>query len=288
MEGTQQILISEILIDDSFNCREDITKASIFELAAAMEAETQLQEVGVRILTEEEQKEFPGKIYGLTMGFRRTKAAMSLNWPTIRANVQDITKDKAEMLNLMENIHRVDLTFWEECLVVKRFYDKGYSRDKISAEITKSLGWVQRRMQVWQLPVKAQELIKAGVLRQDQIAQLNSYKDKNELNDVLDAVRARYQNSGGDTKPIIKIPQPGAPKMEPVARKVARNRQEIAKGMEFMREELKIPQGIWYGVMAWCSGEINDRELLKRFKDFMKEVYDEDIDTSCYTGIITK
>lgn len=279
---TYDIPIDEILIDDQFNCRDNVTSASVFNLAADIERNGLQQPVSVRPLTDEELIKYPGKKFALIMGFRRTKSCQILDWKTVPAMIKYVDARRARVLNIGENLHRKDLTFYEEAASLRELFHMNMSRDDIAKETSQSPGWVQRRLLVWQLPIKAQELVRENILGAGDLQALYKYKDPEELDRVLNGIRQDFQlnakvDENGKVKFKVRVPKPKiARTFDGHKVKRTRNKKEMIDLLMWL-DEVNFPKGPYNRVLAWCTGEISDGEVLKSFIDFAKEYYEMDV-----------
>ena len=268
----RDIPITSILIDDDFNCRGSITHTSIFDLAADIEHNGLLQPVTVRSLSGEEKADHPTKEFALVMGFRRTKACESLQWKTVPAMTADVDIRRAKILNINENLHREDLTFWQECLFIKEFHEMKMTRSQISEEISKPLGWVQRRQNVWRMNKKTQEMVEAGIIGSSHVQKLYSYEDEEELDQVLDRIREKHQSSGTEGTRKINIPKPGVTKRKRTVVPRHRSKADIELLMAYMRDQGLPNTGPWFRVLAWAAGNITDDQLFFAISEFAEEL----------------
>jgi len=279
------IPLSEIWIDDEFNCRENVTQASIFQLAADIEKHGLQQPVSVRPLDPNDPLDQPmlGIFkWALVMGFRRTKATQTLNLKEISAIIKNVTRNQAKILNLGENLHRKDLTLYEEALSISKLYESGMGRRPIATEIGQSEGWVQRRLQVFSLPLEGIALVRDGIINAGNIEILNSYKDIDEQLDVIRKIRHDWQMNSkqdveGNTAFKVTVPKPKTGKaISRATHKYQRKPAEIKNLIGYLRH-LGVPDGVWYRTLAWASGGISDKELLTEVKEFCEEFYEYDV-----------
>lgn len=277
-----ELLIEEILIDDEFNCREGVTHSSVFTLASDIERNGLQQPVSVRPLSDEEKAAHPTKKYALIMGFRRTKACEVLGYKTVPAMIKYVDHKRACVLNIGENLHRKDLTFWEEAVALRKLFYMRFTREEIAKQVSQSPGWVQRRLLVWQLPEKAQALVRDNVLGPYDLQQLYKHKDPQELDKILDGIRHDYQmnaktDENGKIKFKVKIPKPyeGKTKRNADVKKI-RTKNEVLDLLAWMRH-VDIPEGPHYKVAAWCAGYITDQDVLESIVEMANDIYEMNV-----------
>lgn len=278
--------ISEIWIEDEFNCRENVTQASIFQLAADIEQHGLQQPVSVRPLDPNDPLDAPMlgiKKYHLFMGYRRTKATQAINRTEIAAIIKQVTREEARILNLGENLHRKDLSLYEEALSISKLYESGMGRRTIAEKIGQSQGWVQRRLQVFSLPIEGIALVRDGIINAGNIEILNSYKDEAEQLDVIRKIRHDWQlNSKTDVEGNlafrVTVPKPKSGKaISRATHRYQRKTPEIKNLIAYLRH-LGVPDGVWYRMLAWTTGGVSDKELLTEIKEFCSEYYEHDIE----------
>lgn len=138
----------------------------VTELAASLREHGLLQPVVVRP---------SGAGYELIAGHRRYAAAKLLGWTEIAAVVRDETEEQAEILTLVENLQREDLTAKEEATALERLVrERGWTTRQVGEAIKRSHVYVSKRLRVFedqylaapvladQLPVStAEELLRA-------------------------------------------------------------------------------------------------------------------------------
>jgi len=93
------------LIDDNpFNCRKSYEKQEDLKLANSLKLMGLMSPVKVR---------HNGSRYQLVYGHRRVRAARSLNWEKIRAEVEDLSDELMLKFSLIENMERKNLSDFE-------------------------------------------------------------------------------------------------------------------------------------------------------------------------------
>lgn len=158
--------------------RKDVGDCS--ELAASIEAYGQLAPVVVRQ---------EGDHFILIAGYRRYHAMRYyLNRNTIDVTVLEGGDDPAT-INLIENIHRADLTFWEECLALQRAYPEDVSLNEIARKLGKSRTWVTPRRRLWELGDDVVARVRAGTMTPKQVAGLLYGEPSADIG----AIKARFK-----------------------------------------------------------------------------------------------
>jgi len=123
------------------------------ELAGLLQEHGQLQPILLQ----------PG-VAGLTIvaGHRRYLAAKLLGWETIEAKVLPKALGTWEIVALVENVGREDLTPVEEARVLYRLIvDEGRDVDAVALHFKKGRAWVDGRLELAQFPVDLLEAVHA-------------------------------------------------------------------------------------------------------------------------------
>lgn len=153
------IKCSNIIADPADNTSRDemnrMNPQDCMPLARTIDQQGQLQPV----LVKEE-----GDKYRLVLGFRRfTAIAIVLGWDEIDANIVPPDLDAAKA-NLLENLQRKDLTFWEECCGLREAYEPDAVMKDIERDQGMSKQWVNVRWKAWNLPEEVKGQIEIGLL----------------------------------------------------------------------------------------------------------------------------
>ncbi len=131
--------------------REPFAPETCQELAETIDATRLIQPITVRPV---------GARYAVVVGFRRfTAVSVILNWEYVECNILDVTREEGLILNVIENLQRKDLSYWEQCSGVKAAFPEETSMNDISRKISYSASWVRLRWLFWELP----ESIREGV-----------------------------------------------------------------------------------------------------------------------------
>lgn len=99
--------------------------------------------------------------FELLVGSRRLKAAWRAKMKTIMAHVlDDISLPEMVILSLTENLHREDLTPFEEAkALLELSTNHGMSPKEIAKQIHKPVPWVTGRLKILSVPQTVQELL---------------------------------------------------------------------------------------------------------------------------------
>ncbi len=158
---TIMIPLKDVFSDDDFNCRSEITDASVMTLAQSIEIH------GLQSPIQLQCKEgLPwGRQYRIISGHRRYVATKLLGQTYIKATVVEIVNEQqAKLLNLSENIDRKNLTPYEEALALANIFPPDTSNLKMAKVLKRSREWCRRRMMILKYPADVQMGFHVGLL----------------------------------------------------------------------------------------------------------------------------
>ena len=200
-------------------------------------------------------KEEDGK-YRLVAGFRRfTAISVILGQEHIEAKVVPSHVD-GEIINMIENIHRKDLTFWEECCMIR----EKYPDDSVVADIIRDLGmsktWVATRWKAWNLPDEVKAQIGAGLLGYSEVAMLiQRGVDAERAAEKLIAAKAAGKSAEAMQKEVIN-------------RKNLRGKKII---QQVMTKCLNMQAMSAVQALRFAIGEIEEKTLLNYLNEHKNE-----------------
>jgi ParB/RepB/Spo0J family partition protein len=177
--------------------------------------------------------------YQLVAGFRRLRAMQRLGMHSIRANVLGgLTEEDMQVVNLMENIERSQLSLLEEAQTIDRLFP-GESLEHIAKKLHKGMDWVRARRLLLTMEPRVQKAARAGLITGSQVIQLHGAKSRDRAALLRQFCRVR-----------------------PRARKTAevRSRAECLKMMVKILEAGKT--GLSLRLIAWMSLMITSDEFL--------------------------
>ena len=145
--------------------RRNLRPEDCEDLAASIQVHGLAQPVSVRLCPESDEYE-----YELYMGFRRYVAtAVNLGLPTIDCIVRKISRQEAKILNVVENLKRADLTYWEQCRAIRMGFPEGTAETDIAKALSASRTWVHHRWAIWDLPESVMLQIEQGDFTPSQV-----------------------------------------------------------------------------------------------------------------------
>jgi len=250
----QDIPLTDIHADDTFNCRGVIAPIDVIDLAKDIKERGLIQPVTLAPYDEEKQKE-TGYKYRLLAGFRRFtafKVNQSARIPSIvRPDMMD--EINARYFNLSENIQRKDLNVLQEAQALKVLKDLGVSEVEAADKLGKTRGWIQIRYLLLKLPDPIQKEVAAGFINQTQVRELYTVKLREGEDKCFEAAKQiKEAKQRGRT---ISVKPKG-----PQNSKRHRKRGEIFQMMEHIQDS-GIGNGLWTRALAWAAGEISDQDF---------------------------
>lgn len=153
---TMDIVIDEIVMNDD---RTEGGKGDIESLARNMDKYGQIN--AVMVVKDEST---PPCRYRIIAGRRRTVAAQSLGWTTIRADVyeaDEVDKDSEEMIALSENAAREELNAIDEGILYAKELKKGTPVEELAALFCRNKSTVYQRAKLASLIPEMRKLYKS-------------------------------------------------------------------------------------------------------------------------------
>lgn len=195
-----QLPVAELLLDANVRLVQD---GDVRELAESIRAHGVQQPIGVAALPDEPT---PGKktrgAFRVIFGYRRCRAAKLARLRTIPARVllgpKAYTEEEFQRLQLLENLHRVDLKPIEEGRALQKLVDTGLSQVAIAKSIGKSQPYVANRIRLLGLPpaaLRATELGQLAPTHAELMLQLPKEATPGEVQGLVDYARSREPNT---------------------------------------------------------------------------------------------
>jgi ParB/RepB/Spo0J family partition protein len=243
---TLEIPTSAIHCDHEFNCRGQVTPISCIELAESMRSK------GLKIPIMVQPRHKGDHEYRIIAGHRRfTAAKYLLGWGSIPATVlENLSDEDAQILNLVENLERKDLSLYEQAVALRRSFPEGTSIVKMALALNKSDGWVRLRWRIMEAAPELQELIKQGILGITDFQTL-AYKTETEQRAIAAEVKVAGMGRGGVR---------GYKKNRLTARR-SRPLRDIDEMLTILTTKGLYPDP--FKALAWAANRLSDEELLK-------------------------
>jgi ParB family chromosome partitioning protein len=113
--------------------RKRFEPQALAELAASIKENGLIQAITVRAI--------PGEQYQIIAGERRWRAHVLAGLETIEANVADISEAERDVLAIVENLQRADITPLEEGRAYQRMIDSGYTAESLAQKLGLKQPW---------------------------------------------------------------------------------------------------------------------------------------------------
>lgn len=269
MNSIINVPLTDILSDDEFNCRGHITPASVQDVCDSIE------KVGLLTPIIIQPWKYKPHSWRIVCGHRRFLATRVLNkrYPDKYTNIEcivreQLTEEQAYVLNLSENVKRENLNIMQEALAIKRFYDLGWTQEKIAAELKVLRPWVQVRVALLRLPEEIQKRAAADMITQHQIMEIAKLPSRAEQ---MEACRAaidwKLAGNRGSLKNLGKKPKERAIKEKSVFETgKARDREDMGKMQDAIQEVLGIDH-IAARTIGWASGFVSSYDFGKNIQN---------------------
>jgi ParB/RepB/Spo0J family partition protein len=260
-----QVPMARIYMDNDFNCRGDITPNSVLELANDIKDKTLQNPISIQPSSDVKGGLPDGFDFRIVAGHRRFMSYRVLGRDTIPCMIKrGLSEKDALLVNLGENLKRLDLNLLEEAHSIKKLADAGIPRETVAREIGKSPGWVQVRFYLLEMPEVIQQEARAGILTQNQIKQLYSLKtDEARFEAVRKIKQAKERGE--------KAGRISTRKKKSIDTKKARQPDEIIDMSEIIGSILG--HGIVNRALAWAAGNITSAELKADLSKERREGY---------------
>lgn len=196
------IPFSEIFSDDTFNCRGQISRASVMELAEEIKQSGLQQPIVVRHFTTVSRPEIK---YRIIAGHRRHLACAVLRMKEIPCFIRDGLNDVEETyLNVNENLQRKNLTMLQEAEVCRKLALMLVPIGEIARRLEVGKEWVEVRLGLLRLPKMICQLAEIGYLNRQQIKSLIDKQECGASDDDLIREAANYRDKKDASEQIKK------------------------------------------------------------------------------------
>lgn len=275
---TKMLPLDEIDANEGFNCRGRIAPIDVVDLMKSIGEHGLLEPVVVRLYTPEKQAETKKK-YGLVAGFRRYKATQLNKATHIRATIHpNMDEAKARVINLQENLKRKDLNILQEAKAIEQFKYMGWTRERTALELDMSMGWVQIRFMVLDMPPEIQQVIAVGLLNHTQIRDVYSLKTNEKRFEMVKAIKERKERGESTaylTKKNLRSP----------TTKRERKKLEIFELQAIIRDA--VGPNMVTRVLGWCAGEVTDFDMYSDLKEWLENEYGIILNVTYNDGVVS-
>lgn len=145
--------------------RKRFEPQALAELAASIKENGLVQPISVRPL--------PDGRFSIVAGERRWRAHVLAGLDTIDANVIDVTDGERDILAIVENLQRADITPLEEARAYQRMIDTGYTTESLAQKLGLKQPWrITERTSLLRLNPTYLDLLEKGHLSPSQGTEL--------------------------------------------------------------------------------------------------------------------
>jgi ParB/RepB/Spo0J family partition protein len=253
----EHVPLTDIYVDEEFNCRGHINAMDVADLAKDIAAKGLIQPISLIPTTR------AGYKYQLIAGFRRFLAHRVIKATTILAVVSDevMSEVRARLYNLSENIQRKNLDVVQEAKALSRLRQLGLSEANVADELGTSRGWVQIRYMLLALPEEIWPDVMIGNISQTQIRQLYAVMQVSGKDSCFNIAKKMKEDRSRGVAGRNYVPH------KPSSKRV-RGRAEIMEMINYLYDNVS---GINHQVpmcraLAWASGEISDADFHQSLK----------------------
>lgn len=128
-----------------------------------------------------------GDYYEILAGERRYRASKLNGATEIEAIIKDYEDKDVEILSLIENVQREDLSSIEEATAYKKLYETyNLTQDQIAEKMGKSRSYIANTMRLLKLEDSEKEALNKGEISSSQARSLLSLKDEEDRKKALD------------------------------------------------------------------------------------------------------
>lgn len=235
------IRLADIFYDEKFNIRGAFTPQSVAELADSIEVSGLIQHLTVRPWT--------GPPYHLVCGHRRYQAVKMLGWTEVKAEVRELNDQEAKLLNLQENLARLNLSPSQELAAILEMYGSKPVVKEVAKALGKSTKWVNERLAIQKLHESVRADVDNGLLTAWDISILLPCPQDEQfvLASQLKLAHSRGESSSSVFTRVKK-------------QRRSRCKSEIQAMITHLIDQGIEPKG--WRCLAWSAGTLTDGELL--------------------------
>lgn len=154
--------------------------------------------------------------YRLIAGERRLRAAKAAGLQKVPCILTEKTQEQAAKLSLIENLHREDLSFFEEATAYRRLMEEfSLSQADIAREMQKDPSTIANKLRLLKLPISAQILINQNGLTERHARALLKVKDTELLMELLEEIISKQYNVSEAEKRIERAIAPQKERQKP-------------------------------------------------------------------------
>ena len=155
-----------------------------------------------------------GERYQLIAGERRFLAFLMLDEPAIPAIIEQADDDRSAVLAMVENIHRCDLSFFEQAMAIKTLIEtQSLTQQQIAEKLSMSQSAVANKLRLLRLPENIRQKISESELTERHARALLPLCGSEKLEKVVSAVIERKLNVAQTEELVVRaLSKKDAPK----------------------------------------------------------------------------
>lgn len=247
------VAMDDIFLDHDWNSRGEFSQASIIELADSIRDTGLRDAILVRPTTA-----YPGYKYQIVYGHRRYAAHKWLNRPFIPAKIATLTEDTALVLNIKENLERLDVNYYQQATGIWRLLDMGYSVEMLKSRLNQSTRWLNDRIKLRSMDAQVHRLAALGIFKPTHIERITKIPTLNGKMMFLRQLQDKTVDiESGDM--LVDLIDRIAEKS-----KARPNDLRSPSAIAEMQRRFQAVLGVACHealAMAWCGGWISDEEF---------------------------
>lgn len=250
------ISMESVFADHDFNSRGVIDLTSVLELAKSIASRGLDQPITVQPWL------IPGKPdirFRIIAGYRRHAAHRMNKAEGIRALVKEgLTEIDARVLNLTENLQRLDLNPKQEAKALEHLKNLGLNTQAAANRVGKSYGWVQERYYLLDLPEEIQDDVAAGLLTMKHVRLMRPMQSIEQQFEFAKKIK--------DAKLLGKVREVNPSTIKAPNEKRIRTKEEMYDMQDIIREAMG--NNLATAVLAWATATISDLEMHRTIKEW--------------------
>jgi len=265
-EGLTLVKLADVVAEDQVRTETGWSDASLSELAESIKTHGLLQLPLLRNRTK------PDGLYTIVAGHRRIEAMRRAGFESFYAIVGNATQAQADVMQLIENIQREQLSTKETANALRKMADQGMNLGQIANTVKKSKPWVCKHLAVThpEFGQYAKKLFERGEVEDIEI--LNGLSQLEKLTSQ-DECAAALPSSGKWTRKAVKdaLKNAQAYQSDDENEEGEGNKdqeQTAAKEQQAALQRLKTDLGEQIALVipalenAWHCGDIKDAQTL--------------------------
>ncbi len=189
----KDIFLDEI-IPNRFQPRLNFDQKALMELAESIKQHGIIQPLVLRKL---------GDKYEIIAGERRYKASQLIGLVKVPAIIVDFDDNKSAEVAIVENLHRKDMTSFEEAQAYKKLLERGITQEQLGLRLGKSQPYIANKLRLLSLGEEVKEALIKEKISERHARSLLVIKDVEEQKKLLEEIISK-KLTVKETDDIIK------------------------------------------------------------------------------------